>query len=97
MFPLGWHNCEGVVAKYHGEIWMEGENESATEVDRYLIDQATYFIFPTIAGQWEEFWFRCVSHGMLRANLNKKLGSVERTITASMGASYMSKLTSCKS
>ena len=34
MFPLGWHNCEGVVAKYHGEIWMaEGENESATEVD----------------------------------------------------------------
>ena len=33
MFPLGWHNCEGVVAKYHGEILMEGENESATEVD----------------------------------------------------------------
>ena len=43
---------------------MEGENESATEVDRYLIDQATYFIFPTIAGQWEEFWFTCVSHGI---------------------------------
>ena len=44
----------------------------------YLIDQATYFIFQTIAGQWEEFWFTCVSHGMLRANLNKMLGSINR-------------------